>query len=147
MRVEFTASLRIIAEQNARFANHGHLKSYKDGIRKALAGGLHRAAMHDQTVKKYMRWEVDGTWIVGLTPPLKVTLTRFGAQLLDADGMVAGCKVAADELAGMLWLDDGPKGSRRKRSGLLTMEYRQEIGPYALRVEIEEQSAAQEAGG
>lgn len=64
--------------------------------------------------------------------PCVVTITRVGPRALDDDNLAASCKSVRDEVATWLRVDD--------RSPSVTWAYRQERGPYAVRVEVTRRS-------
>ena len=67
-------------------------------------------------------------------PPeqLTITLTRVGPRPMDSDNSIGALKAVRDGVADALSLDDGdPK---------LTWEYRQEKGPFGVRVELRSSS-------
>lgn len=62
--------------------------------------------------------------------PFRVTVTRFGPRKMDDDGVAASCKHVRDGIADALGVDDGDTLK-------IVFLYRQEIGPYSVKVRIE----------
>ena len=67
------------------------------------------------------------------SPPLVVTITRYGPRQLDDDNLAASCKYVRDEIARKVGVDDG--------STLYLWQYRQGIGKYGVDVEIRQRQA------
>ena len=65
--------------------------------------------------------------------PVVVELTRISPRLADGDNAIGGCKALRDEVAAWLGVDDGD--AERVR-----WFYRQERGPFAVRVTIHERA-------
>lgn len=65
--------------------------------------------------------------------PVVVELTRISPRLADSDNAIGGCKAIRDEIAAWLGMDDGD--TERVR-----WHYRQERGPFAVRVTLHERS-------
>lgn len=59
---------------------------------------------------------------------LEVTLTRIAPRQLDSDGVPSALKAVRDGVADALRIDDG--------SPLVLWTYAQEVGPYAVRIEV-----------
>ena len=63
-----------------------------------------------------------------LEPPMTITIVRVGPRKLDSDNLAISAKHVRDGIADALGIDDG--------NPCLTWEYRQENGPYAVKVTI-----------
>ncbi len=69
-------------------------------------------------------------------PPgqLTVTITRHGPVPLDDDNLQGACKAVRDGIADSVGVDDG--------SDLYVWQYRQEVGPYGVTVEVKSRSTS-----
>lgn len=111
MPVEFEVPIKAVNSLNARLHHHARAReAKKDKARTAIAfmvAGGHLA----------------------VRPLLRVTLTRVGPRALDGDNLQSALKAVRDAVAHKLGVDDG--------GPLVTWEYAQERGEYAVRVRIE----------
>ncbi len=69
--------------------------------------------------------------------PVVVELTRISPRLADGDNAIGGCKAVRDEIAAWLGVDDGD-------TTLVAWRYRQERGPFGVRVRVYEKSRLEE---
>ena len=78
---------------------------------------------------------------VGALPPARgpilVTLTRIGPRKCDDDNLQGGLKAVRDQIAAELGVDDGD-------TTLVAWRYRQERGPFGVRVRVYEKSRLEE---
>lgn len=95
-----------------------------------LNGRLHWAVRKRKTdtIRRVVRWAWLGQpakpWL-----PCTVTLVRIGPRTMDDDNNAGALKAVRDEVAKLLGVDDGDPR--------ITWRYAQEVGEWAVRVEVE----------
>jgi hypothetical protein len=108
--ISFTLPIRLVSEANQRdhWVVRNERKKNQQMMVKAYSGRLGN---------------------MPLPSSMRIILTRFGKRKMDSDNLAGSFKHVQDALAKIIGIDDG--------SDKLTWVYRQEIGEYVVRVEIE----------
>ena len=70
---------------------------------------------------------INGPWPE--RPPYSVLLTRIGPRKLDSDNLASAFKAVRDQVARLLYVDDGDESR-------VTWAYGQEKGPPSIRIEV-----------
>lgn len=105
---------------------------------------MSEANVHQHWRKKYERNKrqqkaVRLTWLSkrpNVILPCRISLIRSGPRRLDFDNLVYAFKAIRDEIAGLLIPDK--KDGQADGDDRLEFSYRQEIGLYGIRIEIED---------